>query len=630
MRSITTIASGCLSYQGAESAVRIQFVCKNDVGENFWRRVRSSGAFVVLLRYYEDDKLLAAIGAEFVWLIKRSQWDVVKKLLSLHKRNPDLVARDAWMECDSNGQTPLHAAARCADVAILELLIKKLSTDDKKKALVNAKDKTGKTPLYYVCKYKRHQQIKLLLEHGADVWKMDSRDLELFAEYLRKDPSIFGDDSIPRNTRRQLLKQHRRYVLLNGNDEPLKKLHKTFAARVSLVDLVRETFFLTGAREPDDNSQARPQNIFKMLAGVKLKQTELTKKSFVSEISASQAERRKAIKWMPTPGLKRIPLPKASGDTKEPDLLDVFDLNVAEIGKYLECQHDRKTLKSTTEKIQKNMDTANGLESVKKWMARLLFFIHPGFGVMYAIRRPNFSNLFLTSMSGILITIGAGILLAVFHDGIVNAYLLAFSGINTALGMSPSTSLAAFNIFLILYAANSFAESAMGIYAVSKRIILINEIKEISGTVDDLLKNPLMIGAEVAEKLRQNSADIAKLDRNYEIEELVELLETFNMNIDAIKNVLLVTGKSFSPIIDEIADVEVELEELSAPVTQKPEKSEEVVIEIPRAEISEATVDSLLQDLPSVRGLSVFKQAIATEDESEPLLESSVAFAMPS
>ncbi|SPJ71033.1 uncharacterized protein FTOL_00761 [Fusarium torulosum] len=81
------------------------------------------------------------------------------------------VGADAMLSTNE-GLNVFHLASRCRQSNTIGLLLdwfKTTKTAEDLQTAVNAKDKRGRTPLYYACASGRHQSVQLLIESGARV-----------------------------------------------------------------------------------------------------------------------------------------------------------------------------------------------------------------------------------------------------------------------------------------------------------------------------------------------------------------------------------------------------------------------------------------------------------------------------
>lgn len=106
-----------------------------------------------------------------------SEW-MVKRLLT---------AGADPMSVTSEGLTSLHLAARAREANIVGLLIDELDkVPGRLQQSLDARDQTGRSPLFYACRSGRPESVQLLLDAGANVDLLDQDGLSLFhacAEY---------------------------------------------------------------------------------------------------------------------------------------------------------------------------------------------------------------------------------------------------------------------------------------------------------------------------------------------------------------------------------------------------------------------------------------------------------------
>ena len=92
----------------------------------------------------------------------RLMWDAIRNGNIEAVKQAIVDGADVNATEDSNGRTPLHAAASESHIAIVELLITK-------GADVNAREVNGWTPLHFSAAFFRKEIAELLIVKGADV-----------------------------------------------------------------------------------------------------------------------------------------------------------------------------------------------------------------------------------------------------------------------------------------------------------------------------------------------------------------------------------------------------------------------------------------------------------------------------
>ena len=87
---------------------------------------------------------------------------------------------------DTRGYTPLHLAASCGDPSSLSMLLKEACETD-----LNTRNNEGYTPLHYAACFGRHENVRRLVEAGADVCSaIDGKTpLDMARESPHKDDS---------------------------------------------------------------------------------------------------------------------------------------------------------------------------------------------------------------------------------------------------------------------------------------------------------------------------------------------------------------------------------------------------------------------------------------------------------
>lgn len=140
-------------------------------------------------------------------------------------KTKETYEREDEPEIYSTGKTALHFAACEKFAEIVQLLLEKGADP-------NARDNEGRTPLAYACLWGRLNNVKLLLEHGAEktVLSVRHQDLLLTIDYARdsnanmeyrhSESSLYSEDSYQRNKDRRVIMR----LLENPSPEERRKL----------------------------------------------------------------------------------------------------------------------------------------------------------------------------------------------------------------------------------------------------------------------------------------------------------------------------------------------------------------------------------------------------------------------
>lgn len=149
-------------------------------------------------------------------------------------------ARRMLFECDEDGVTPLHNAARHGHLDGMRFLLSAIRTEKNAIDLINYADDKGDTPLHYCFKFIMPDCIAALIQHGADVLIANNEKitpLSLLVK-LSSDTQERIVSLLEKPKRETLLSQYREYMIDHPEDQALRRSYFSLVGVQSLTALM--------------------------------------------------------------------------------------------------------------------------------------------------------------------------------------------------------------------------------------------------------------------------------------------------------------------------------------------------------------------------------------------------------